>query len=282
MPIAAVTGAISAGTSLLGGLFGSNAASEAAAKQAQAAQQAQQVDKDAANAANTAQQNATTTATANAQPYTSAGTSSINSLVNLLGNGTLTTPYSAFNPNAVNVTQDPGYQFQQQQGLNALTNSAAARGGLLSTGTAKNLLNYSQGLASTEYNNAYQRALQSYQTNASNYYTGQNNLFNRYFSLGQLGQNTTLDLNHLLQQGAQNTGNIDLTSAQMQGQQLNNAASAYASGIVGSNNALWKGIGGAVNGVNGILSTPNLFGSSVNPVMSSQNFNSGGFYSGES
>lgn len=45
----------------------------------------------------------------------------------------------------------PGYQFQLQQGLGALQNSAAASGGLLNGNTGQALINYGQNAANTQY-----------------------------------------------------------------------------------------------------------------------------------
>ena len=52
---------------------------------------------------------------------------------------------------------DPGYAFRLNEGSNALQNSAAARGGLLSGATLKGISNYAQNAASGEFNNAYNR-----------------------------------------------------------------------------------------------------------------------------
>lgn len=54
-------------------------------------------------------------------------------------------------------TTDPGYQFQQDQGIDALNRSAAARGQLNSGQTGLDTLSFSQGLA----NNSYQQWLQN-------------------------------------------------------------------------------------------------------------------------
>ena len=257
MPPLAIAGAISGGTSLISGLMGSSAASKAAAAQAAAAQAAAANDKQQQAAAIAAQTNATQTQTANAQPYTSAGSTAINHVSDLLKpGGQLTQGFQAFDPNSVNPNTDPGFQFQEQQGQLALQNSAAARGGLLSTGTAKNLLGFSQGLASTEYGNAYNRALESYQANQNNYNTNNNNVYSRLMGVSDLGQNSTTNLNANLQQGAQNQGNIDMTSAQLVGQQLTNAGAARASGIVGSSNALTSGISGLGNSIASTLMLP--------------------------
>jgi len=58
-------------------------------------------------------------------------------------------------PNAV--TSDPSYQWRLNQGVNALENSAAARGGLLSGNTARGITDYAQNAASQEYGNQFAR-----------------------------------------------------------------------------------------------------------------------------
>lgn len=60
-------------------------------------------------------------------------------------------------PTMDQIQMDPGYKWQQEQGINALDSSAAAHGGLLSSGHSKDILDYSQGLASQEYQNAFNR-----------------------------------------------------------------------------------------------------------------------------
>lgn len=60
----------------------------------------------------------------------------------------------------VNVGQflDPSMQFRMDQGMRALQNSAAGRGSLNSGDTLRAITDYGQGLASTEYGNAFNRA----------------------------------------------------------------------------------------------------------------------------
>jgi hypothetical protein len=242
--------------------MGSNAASDAAAKQAAAGRaaasgsQAQQTD------ALAAQNNATTAQTANQQPFIGAGQSAIGNLSSELGpGGQLTQGYGAFTaPTGVTEQNDPGYQFRLQQGQNALQNSAAARGGLLSTGTAKNLNDYAQGQASQEYGNVYNRALQTYGTNFNTFNTNNSNLYNRQMGVAGLGQNSASNLNSNLQAGAQNQGNIDVTSGQIVGNDLMGVGNAQAAGIIGSNNALTQGISGAANSVNQGLTLQQILG----------------------
>lgn len=111
--------------------------------------------------------------------------------------------------------QDPGYAFELQQGSQALQNSAAAGSGALSGAAMKDLLKYSQDYARTSYNDAFNR-----------YNTQQGNIFNRLFSLTQLGQNAAAGV------GAQGTA-----LAGNAGQQVYNAGTALGGGIVGAANA---------------------------------------------
>jgi len=80
-------------------------------------------------------------------PYAEAGVSSLADLVNL---GKEKFEFSQ---------DDPSYQFRLQEGQKALEASAAARGGLNSGGTLKALTRYGQGMASTEYQAAFERFL---------------------------------------------------------------------------------------------------------------------------
>jgi len=61
-------------------------------------------------------------------------------------------------PTEAEVEATPGFKFQFGQGIKALQNSAAAHGTLLSGNTMEALVNYGQGLASTSYQSAWNRA----------------------------------------------------------------------------------------------------------------------------
>jgi hypothetical protein len=67
-----------------------------------------------------------------------------------------------FDPSQVDVTQDPGYKFRMEQGIEALDKSAASRGRLLSGAQQKGLTEYGQGMGSQEYANAYARYSDKY------------------------------------------------------------------------------------------------------------------------
>lgn len=67
-------------------------------------------------------------------------------------------------PSREDLTQDPSFQFRLKEGQKALERGAAARGTLLTGGTLKDLGDYSQGLASTEYANVDERRFRDWAT----------------------------------------------------------------------------------------------------------------------
>lgn len=163
-------------------------------------------------------------------------------------------------PTNVTEQNDPGYQFRLQQGQQALERSAAAKGNLLTGGTAKDLTDYAQGAASNEYQNVYNRALEGYQTNYNTFANNQANQYNRLASMAGLGQTTAQNLGSLGQSAAGNVSNISLTAGNQIGQNINNAGAARASGYVGSANALGQGLSGIGNGLSSYLMLSQLMG----------------------
>lgn len=189
MPFAA---AIQAGTSILGGVLGQNAAKKAANAQRGANLQAANTIQGATtggltnigpaiginqgylNTAATVGQGLSASSVKNANdllagtsslynPYTTAGAASLPSLQQLSGpSGQLAQQFS-FDPS--NLANDPAYQFIQQQGQQAIDRSAAAEGNLFSSGTAKSLANYATGTASQYENQIYNQALNTFNTN---------------------------------------------------------------------------------------------------------------------
>jgi hypothetical protein len=105
----------------------------------------------------------------------------------------------------------PGYQFQLQQGMEALQNKAAAGGTLASPNTQKALADYAEGLAGTTYNTAFQQNMQQKQQE-----------FNQLMGVTQLGAQTTGQVAGL---GGQAQGNIGGAQIGM--------ANAAAGGILG-------------------------------------------------
>jgi hypothetical protein len=116
--------------------------------------------------------------------------------------------------------QDPGYQFRLEEGLKALDRANSAKGRLNSGAAIKGITDYAQGMASQEYNNAYNR-----------YNTNQTNLYNRFAGISGTGQNSA----NMLANVGQNTANN--ISENMIG-----AGNARAAGAVGAANAWSTGL----------------------------------------
>jgi hypothetical protein len=308
-----ISAGIAAGGSLLSGIFGKNASKSAAGVQAANANRVASMAGTAASNAENWTNLATTTGVdtlnnaigggstavsgaipqanqtladvlkqqqANVAPYQAAGQQGINTLQSTLQDymapgGALSGQFS-FNPS--DLQNEPGYQFTLDQGLKALNNQASSSGLLQSGSTLKGIENYAQGLAGTQYQNAYNRALTTFQTNRSNALntlgavntlagyglpasaqantalqnygnlsssnTMQGNEFLANFGLG--GATTQADL---LQRGATTAGQFGLQGAQIAGNALTGGANAQAAGIVGGNNALFGGIANATNSI---------------------------------
>lgn len=183
------------------------------------------------------------------------------------GFGSLLQPYSGkFSaPTLQDLEQnDPGYQARLKMGTQAMQQSAAARGNLLTGGTAQALNQLGQDYASNEYNNAYNRAYNTYASNYNQYEQGQANQYNRLASLAGVGQTAANQLGTLGNAASgQISSNLLNTAAQM-GQQYNNAAAANASGIVGSANA-WSGaLGGVGNNLSQLAMLRSMYPTQYN------------------
>ncbi|SRR6266404_3418051 len=127
--------------------------------------------------------------------------------------------------------QDPGYQFQLQQGLNTLTNKASLGGGLNSN-NLKGLLGFSQGLANQDYQQALGNYIQQYGIGNQARQQNFNNL--EVLSQGGLGAG--------LQQGQISAG-----VGNQIGQNIIGAGNAQAAGQVGQTNAITGGLSNAYN-----------------------------------
>jgi hypothetical protein len=125
--------------------------------------------------------------------------------------------------------QDPGYGFRMSEGLKALDRSAASRGGLLSGATLKGAQQYGQGLASQEYQNAFNR----YQTNRAN-------VLNPLQSLAGVGQSTATALGTAGANMASNVGNTLMSNAGNVGNAAMASAGAQQSAYGGAANILGR------------------------------------------
>lgn len=142
---------------------------------------------------------------------------------------------------------DPGYAFRLSEGMKGLERSAAARGGLLSGATLKGIQNYGQGLASQEYQNAFNR----YQTN-------QGNQFNRLAGIAGVGQTAAGNIGQAGQNYAGTAGNLNMMNAANMGNAQLAAGQARASSYGGIGNVLggmdWNSFNNPLSGNNNYVS----------------------------
>lgn len=252
--------------SIASGAMGASAAKDAAQQQSDAANRAADLQYKASQDALGFQKQQYADTQANMAPWLNAGKTNLASLQQLLGTaqnpGQLMQGYGEFKQptGADMVANDPGYQARLNLGTDTLQRSAAARGNLLTGGTAKALNSYAQDYASNEYNNYYNRALNTYGTNASNYYTNQNNQYGRLAGLAGMGQQTASNLGTLGANTANNMSQNVLGTASQMGQDYQNAGAANASGIVGSANAWGGALQGVTGGVQNMLMMQSMLG----------------------
>jgi len=109
--------------------------------------------KDAAATANDKLQGAWDFAKKAYGPFAQTGGEAFGRLGDLLGYGGVPAQQAA----GAQFQQDPGYQFQLQQGLKAVDQGAAARGSVNSGATLKAEQEYGQGLAKQGYNDWWNR-----------------------------------------------------------------------------------------------------------------------------
>ena len=240
-PAAAAAGAASGGSTLASmlpymagaqigtGLLQANAAKQAADVQSAAAQGATQLQGQMFNTIN--QQQA---------PYRTAGYQGLNQLNALSagpyvqydaagnpigtaqGSGYLT---HQFSPEDLAAGIDPGYAFRLQQGQMANQRAANVGGGALSGNTLKGLQDYTQGLASQEYGNAFNR-----------YQAQRQNIYNTLAGIAGIGQGGQTQANQAAQNYGTNVANLGVGSA-----------AAQAAGLTGSTAALGNAAGNVAN-----------------------------------
>lgn len=259
-----VTGSIIAGVGLAGSVGGAaisaNAAGNAADAQTAAANHAADLQHQDSQQALDFQKQQYNTSQQQQAPWLQAGQGGLNALQYGLGTGgtangsgvaqgSLTTPYgqSFTAPTGLTEQNDPGYQARLQLGTDAIQKSAAARGSVVTGGTAKALDTYGQDYASNEYGNVYNRALNTFDTNYNAYNTNQANQYNKLAGLAGAGQATAAGMAQQGQAASNNVTSNLLTSGQQIGQNINNAGAATASGYVGQANAYSSGLTGAAN-----------------------------------
>ena len=201
--------AISAGGNLIGGYLSGQAAQRGAETQAAAMRESAAMQKQMFDVQNAQQ-----------APYREAGYSALSDITGMK-------PYltQQFGPEQFQASLDPSYAFRLQQGNLATQNLANQSGGLIGGNALQGLINYGQGAASQEYQNAFNR-----------YQTQRSNIYNNLASIAGLGQ-TSLG----------QTGQLSSNAAQGIGGAISGAGSAIGAGQVAMGNALSGGIQGAGN-----------------------------------
>lgn len=178
-------------------------------------------------------------------PYAQAGQQSLQQLIQGLQPGGNLNAQSLNNltPQQI-LAQNPGYQFDLQQGQQAIGRQAAAQGTLLSGGELKDINDYTQNMAQ----NAYEQAFQ-------NYNSQQQQQFARLADLTGMGQQATgqQSANLLSLGGKLGSNAIDL--ANQQNEYSNLAAQTLAAGQLGKTDSILNGIGSGINSLGDALST---------------------------
>ena len=124
------------------------------------------------------------------------------------------------------------------------------------------LENYAQNLASTNYQNVYNNALQGYNTNYGVWNNQQNNDYNRLMGVSSAGQNAANSANSAGQAAVNGISSNILGTAQNVAQQGSNAAAANASGIIGQANAYGGMAQGVGNSISNLSLLQQLYGGS--------------------
>lgn len=241
---------IGAGTTAAVGLYGAHQAGKAADAQIQSGREANALAKDTADQQVALQREMFNKQTELQQPAIDAGNTARNRLLQYLGlapggegNG------AAMRDFGMNDFQsDPGYQFRLDQGQQALERSAAARGGLMSGAALKDTARFSQGLASQDYQAAFDR----FQVNRSN-------KLNPLQSMSGAGQTAAGVLGAAGESFANGAGNALGNYSNTAGQNLIGMGNARASGYVGQANAIGGAVGQITNGIQQNMLMSKLF-----------------------
>jgi hypothetical protein len=150
-------------------------------------------------------------------------------------------------PTAAQAAQYPGYQFALQQGENAILDNASAMGTTGSSATGTALDQYANNLATTDYQQVYNNALQQYQQNYNIFSNNQANQWNRLAATAGIGGVAAGQLDSAGNNLGNNAGSTLLGTGQGISQELNNAGAAEASGYVGQANAYGGGLTSLTN-----------------------------------
>ena len=127
---------------------------------------------------------------------------------------------------------DPSYEWRINEGINALDRSAASRGRILSGAQDRAVTRYGQGVASQEYQNAFNRAKTTYDTN-----------LNTQKSLAGVGQQATNIVGQAGSNMANSVGNTLMQGTAQSNNFLTAGATAKANSYTGMANQATGAIG---------------------------------------
>ena len=217
---------------IVGPVVQANAAKKAAKTQARATEAAADVSLQAVQEAIAAERELFEISREDLAPYREVGTQALRDLAGTLDprGGFPGERAFTFDFPTEEFEGDPGYQFRLAEGQKAIERSAAARGGLLSGRTLKDIERFAQGTASVEFQRAYGRQFQEALTE---YESGRLNLterFNRLAALAGIGQTTSTTLAGLGQATGANIGRTTLSGGQTVADLITQGANARASG----------------------------------------------------
>lgn len=121
---------------------------------------------------------------------------------------------------------DPSMAFRLGLGEQTTQRAANVGGGAISGNTLRALQDYSQGLASTEYSNAFNR-----------FQTERGNIYNTLSNIAGMGQGAVNTGAQIGQAAAQNLGTLAVGQGQAQAAGTIGAANAYGNALSGISNA---------------------------------------------
>jgi hypothetical protein len=149
---------------------------------------------------------------------------------------------------------DPGYQFRLKEGQKSIQAAAASRGGAYSGATLKALARFNSDQASQEYGSAYSR-----------FNTDKTTQFNRNATMAGYGQTANSAVGNAGTSAYGTIAQAGQANSYLQGQALQNAGEARASGYVGAANNIGAGIKSIYDNYQQSQFTPNTEGSGRNP-----------------
>lgn len=129
-------------------------------------------------------------------------------LASFMGPGLLQPFTAAFQRPELSEATDPGYAARMAMGSDAIERSHAAKGTLRTGGLLKDLTQYAQDYASSEYDKVYDRAMGEYQTAHGIFDRNQANQFGRLNAMASMGQNAAAGVGSAAGQYGSSVGDL--------------------------------------------------------------------------